>query len=524
MCLPQKLRKINAKIAIALGFSLIVSILTNCSQVENRYPNIVIIYADDMGYGDLNCQNPESKIPTPNLDQLASEGMRFTDAHSSSGICSPSRFALLTGTYHWRRQHGIVGAFGKPFFKDSDITLPQLLKEKSYNTACIGKWHLGWDWEFKNEPSGEVMQWGRMRKFYLAKDIDWSKPVAGGPLDRGFDYYFGDGTINFPPYAWVENNTFLQAPTAEMDVNNIGFDTKEGQWEFRPGPMVEGWNPYEVLPTLTKKTVAWINERDDKKPFFLYFALPSPHAPIIPNDEFDGKSQAGGYGDFMFQTDWVIGEVLKALKKKGLEENTIIIFSADNGPEKYAFERAQRYDHFSMGNFRGLKRDVWEGGHHVPFIIKWPGHVEAGAVSEEVVSQVDIMATVAGIIGMELPENAAPDSYNLLPVIKGEPSQSPLREATVHNTYKNKWGLRQGKWLYINNSTGEETKMPESFKKLRGYTDFETKGLLFDMENDPEQHVNLYEKYPETISKMDELLQKYREEGSSIRQLRSGFK
>ena len=202
-----------------------------------------LFYADDMGYGDLNCQNPGSKIPTPHLDQLASEGMRFTDAHSSSGICSPSRFALLTGTYHWRRQHDIVNSFGKPFFRDEDYTLPQMLQENGYVTACIGKWHLGWDWKFKNEPSGEVMQWGKLRKFYVPEDIDWSEPISGGPLDRGFDYYFGDGTINFPPYAWVENETLIEVPTETMDINNIGYETHEGAWEFRPGPKVGGWNP-----------------------------------------------------------------------------------------------------------------------------------------------------------------------------------------------------------------------------------------------------------------------------------------
>lgn len=478
---------------------------------EEVPPNIVIIYADDMGYGDLNCQNPQSKIPTPYLDQLATEGMRFTDAHSSSGICSPSRFALLTGTYHWRRQHGIVNSFGPPFFKDTDITLPQLLKEKGYATACIGKWHLGWNWIFKNEPSGEVMQWGRMRKFYQAEDVDWSQPVKGGPLDRGFDYYFGDGTINFPPYAWVENESFVELPTIALDINNIGFETKEGQWEFRPGPMVEGWNPYEVLPTLSKKAVQWIQEKEANQPFFLYFALPSPHAPIIPNDEFIGKSQAGGYGDFMFQTDWVAGQVLQALKDNGLDENTIVIFSADNGPERYAFERAETYQHFSMGDFRGLKRDVWEGGHHVPFIVKWPGRIEAGSVSDEVISQVDIMATLATITNTDLPESAAPDSYDLTQVLKGEAYISPLREATVHNTFKDTWGLRKGKWLYLNNSTGQHSKMPDSFKALRGYEDFETDVLLFDMEKDPGQRTNLSLEYPDKIKEMEDLLQKHRQ-------------
>jgi len=477
--------------------------------VDRSKPNIVIFYADDIGYGDVGCYGAKG-VQTPNIDALAEKGIRFTDAHSSSGICSPSRFALLTGTYHWRRQHGIVGAFGKPFFKDSDITLPQVLKTQGYTTACIGKWHLGWDWEFKNAPSGKVMQWGKMRKVYLPNDIDWSKPVAGGPLDRGFDYYFGYGTINFPPYAWVENDQFVEVPTEELDINNIGFDTKEGHWEFRPGPKVKDWNPYKVLPTLTKKTVEWLNNRNEDQPFFLYFALPSPHAPIIPNDEFDGKSQAGGYGDFMVQTDWVAGQVLKALKEKGLEDNTIIIFSADNGTEAYAWNRAETYGHFSMGNFRGLKRDVWEGGHHVPFIIKWPDQIEAGSTSSELISQIDIMATLASIIGIDLPENAAPDSYNFMSVIKGEEYLSPIREATIHNTYASKWGIRKGDWLYINDPSGGHRELPESFKELTGYTDFSTPGLLFNMKDDPEQRINLYEKYPGKIEELDKLLKEYR--------------
>jgi len=498
-----------------LLISLLSLLFTNCSKEKQSQPNIVIIYADDMGYGDLNCQNPDSKIPTPYLDQLASEGMRFTDAHSSSGICSPSRFALLTGSYHWRRQHGIVGPFGKPFFKDSDITLPQLLKNSGYTTACIGKWHLGWDWKFKNPPSGEVMQWGKMREVYLPQDIDWTKAIKGGPLDRGFDYYFGDGTINFPPYTWIENDRVLEVPTEEMDIQHIGFETKEGQWEFRPGPKARDWNPYKVLPGLSNKVRDWIQSQEGQKPFFLYFALPSPHAPIIPNDEFDGTSQAGAYGDFMVQTDWVAGQILEALKEKGLEENTIVIFSADNGPEAYAWKRAETYDHFSMGDFRGLKRDVWEGGHHVPFLFKWPGKVKANSVSNEVISQVDIMATLLSILNIELPKEAAPDSYDFSPVLLGKAYDSPLRTATIHNTYASTWGIRKGDWLYINDSTGGHRKLPDFFQELRNYEDFSTEGLLFNMQVDSEQRINLYETYPDKSRELDSLLQVYRNSTSS---------
>ncbi|MBT5902206.1 MAG: arylsulfatase [Opitutaceae bacterium] len=480
-------------------------------------PNIVIIYADDMGYGDLNIQNPDSKIPTPHLDQLAREGMRFTDAHSSSGICSPSRFALLTGTYHWRRQHGITQSFGPPFFKNSDHTLPQMLQQAGYTTGAIGKWHLGFDWTFKNEPSGRIEQWNRVREYYTPDDVDWSVPVSGGPLDRGFDYYFGDGTINFPPYAWMENDRLTETPTTEMNINDMPYNTLEGNWEFRPGPAVKGWNPYDVLPTLTKKAVAWVHKQEADQPFFLYFPLPSPHAPIIPNDEFIGKSEAGAYGDFVYQSDWVAGQVLQALEDKGFADNTLVIFTADNGPEGYAWQRAERYGHFSMGELRGLKRDVWEGGHHVPFIIKWPGRVPAHTVSDEVISQVDIMATLAAVTGVELPANSAPDSYDFLPIAQGDYRSTPLREATVHNTYENIWGLRQGKWLYLDSPTGGHRKMPEPFMKLRGYEEFSSDVLLFDMEADPGQRNNLSEKHPDRITAMAALLQQYRDQGYSAK-------
>jgi arylsulfatase A-like enzyme len=391
-------------------------------------------------------------------------------------------------------------------FREEDITLPQVLKSAGYATACIGKWHLGWDFNFTNEPSGERTYYNRTRKVYLPEDIDWTLPVGGGPLDRGFDYYFGDGTINFPPYCWIKNDRVLEAPTEMMEFDEVGYEIKEGNWEFRVGPKVKDWNPYEVLPTLSEKSVEYIKSRQKDQPFFLYFALPSPHAPIIPNDEFDGKSEAGAYGDFVFQSDWVAGQVLEALKEMGFEDNTIVIFSADNGPERYAFERARNFNHFSMGDLRGLKRDVWEGGHHVPFLVKWPGKIREGSTSDELISQIDIMATLASAVGLTLPEDAAPDSYDFLPVLTGDNYESPLREATVHNTNKNIWGLRKGDWLYINKPSGGISKMPDFFKELRSYTDFETEGLLFNMKEDPEQRINLFEQYPDKVDELKNAL------------------
>lgn len=497
---------------------IIVVLVVNTSLGHNKdTPNIVIIYADDMGYGDLNCQNPNSKIPTPNLDKLATEGMRFTDAHSSSGICSPSRYALLTGKYHWRKGHGIVGSFGKPYFNNDDVTLPQILKTKGYSTACIGKWHLGWNWNYKNKASGTYIEKGKEKKCYLPGDIDWGKPISGGPLDRGFDYYFGDGTINFPPYTWIENDKVLKAPNDMMWKDSIDYVIKEGACEFRTGPKVKGWDPYEVLPTITQRTIDWISEQDKNNPFFLYLALPSPHAPIIPNDEFDGKSEAGAYGDFMFQTDWVAGQVIKALKDHGFDENTIVIFSSDNGPENYAFERARKYGHYSMGEFRGLKRDVWEGGHHVPLIVKWADNIKAGSISNEVISQVDLMATLANLAGADLPENSAPDSYDFTNVLLSKEYESPLREATIHNTKANKWAIRKGDWLYIDNKSGEHTKMPAYFKELRHCSDFDTPSLLFNMKEDPEQLNNRYNNYPDKVDELSKTLHEYRNSKRTVK-------
>ena len=501
-----------------IGLSCLLLISAACShEKEQGRPNIVILYADDMGYGDLNIQNPDSRIPTPYLDQLARDGMRFTDAHSSSGVCSPSRYALLTGTYHWRRQHSIVNSFGKPFFTDADITLPQILRDNGYTTAAIGKWHLGWDWELINEPSLEVELFGRMHSVVQPEDIDWSQPIKGGPVDRGFDYYFGDGTINFPPYAWVENDRILEAPTEVMLPDNIGFETAEEAWEFRPGPRVKGWNPYEVLPTMTEKALEWIDNQSKDKPFFLYFSFTSPHTPIIPNEEFIGKSEAGGYGDFVYQTDWVVGQILNALKEKGFEDNTIVIFSSDNGPERFAYQRAVTYDHFSMGDLRGVKVDIWEGGHRVPMIMKWPERIKPGTVSDKLVSQIDYMATLAAATGISLPEGSAPDSYNFLPTMLGEEYTFPEREILIHNTYANRWAVRQGDWLYMDSNSGEHRVMPQFFKDLRGYTDFETDGLLFNLKDDPGQRVNLFEQYPERVRAMHQLIQEYKDTGYLIR-------
>ena len=301
-------------------------------------PNVLVLYADDLGFGDLGCYNSKSKIPTPNLDRLAKQGIRFTDGHSSSGICTPSRYALLTGRHHWRDFHGIVQAMGGSVFKPERITLPEMLKSKGYSTAAIGKWHLGWDWDSLKKSGAKPTGQGR-RKVWGPDAFDWSKSIPDGPLAHGFDHYFGDTVINFPPYCWIKDDKVQRAPDTVMDSKKWK-PIKEGNWECRPGPMISDWDPYQNIPTTTLEGIEFIHEAaKDDKPFFLYFAFPAPHAPIIPNDNFDGKSKAGPYGDLVVETDDACGRLLKALEETGQADNTIVIFTADNGPENYAYAR-----------------------------------------------------------------------------------------------------------------------------------------------------------------------------------------
>jgi arylsulfatase A len=479
----------------------------SCIAGGANQPNIVILYADDMGYGDLGVQNPESKIPTPNLDTLASAGMRFTDAHSSSGICTPSRYALLEGRYHWRKFHGIVNSFEQPVLDDEKQTLPEMLKAKGYQTACIGKWHLGWDWKSVRKPGVAAGSAGKKAAF-SSDDFDWSKPIPGGPLSHGFDYYFGDDVPNFPPYAWFENDRVITPPTIKLTTTA---PTAEGSWEARPGPSVKDWDFWAVMPTLTKKAEEWIGRQKKDAPFFLYFPFTSPHAPIVPTKEFVGKSKANGYGDFMVQTDDTVGRVLAALDKHGFAENTLVIFSSDNGPERYAYDRIRNSEHRSMGPLRGLKRDIWEGGHRVPFVVRWPGVVPGGKVNDSLISQIDIHATLAAIVGADIPAGSAEDSYNQLALIKGEGPSA--RNTVVHNTNPNGYAMRHGDWVLIDSKSGAVSKVPAWFDEANGYTENSQPGELYNLREDLAQKKNHYAEMPEKVAELKALLAKVREKG-----------
>ncbi|HEX4142832.1 MAG TPA: sulfatase-like hydrolase/transferase [Pirellulales bacterium] len=470
-------------------------------------PNIVIVYADDMGYGDLGIQNPDSKIPTPHLDRLAREGMRLTDAHSSAAICSPSRYALLTGSYHWRRLQDIVQPFGPSVFKSADLTLPEMLKAEGYRTACIGKWHLGWDWDAIKNPGAAPPD---PKLGYAADAFDWSKPIAGGPTAQGFDYYFGNDVPNFPPYTWFENDHIV-GPAPTMPVSPTG-GPAEGGWDTWAGPMPQGWDFYAVVPKLTQQTVDWIGQQRGKEgPFFLYVPLNSPHTPIVPIAEFRGRSQAGGYGDWVAQTDDNVGRILKALDDNGFAQNTLVVFSSDNGPEASAYNRVRKFDHRSAGPLRGVKRDLWEGGHRVPMIVRWPGHVKPETVSDELVSQVDLMATLAAVVGHALPAGSAPDSYNQLPVWE-EGAASP-RHAIVHNGVNGSYAVRHDQWLLVAAKTGAVSRVPDWLEKEQGDAENEYPGELYDLSQDLGERRNLYGEHPDKVGELKALLGEIRAKG-----------
>lgn len=494
----------------SLSALVIGSAVTSISPAATP-PNIIIFYADDMGYGDLAANNPASKIPTPNLDKLAAEGARFTDGHSSSGICTPSRYAMLTGRHHWRDFHDIAGAFDGTVFKKGQLTLPAMLREKGYTTACIGKWHLGFDWDGIRKP-------GTPKNSIEHTDFDWTKPFAGGPLDHGFDTYFGDNVINFPPYAWIENDKLVEPP--DTTLKTPPGKPKEGGWECRPGPARSDWDFYKVLPTLTRKSVEYVRSRKGKEqPFFLYVPFPSPHAPIIPNNEFDKKSKAGPYGDYVVQTDDACGQILRALREAGLANNTIVIFSADNGPEHFAYARDQKYDHWSSTPFRGLKRDIYEGGHHVPFLIKWPEVIKPGTVSSALISQVDLMATFADAAGYDLPHTSAEDSYDFLPFLRGKVSEAP-RTTIVHNTKKDHYAIRHGDWLLVDAKNGYGQSSPQPWmKKHNQPADDDQPVELYNLKGDPGQRNNLAVQHPDTVIELQALLKKIRQQGHSAPRL-----
>ncbi len=455
---------------------------------EASPPNIVFIFADDMGYGDPGCYNAQSKIPTPNIDKIAAGGVRLTDAHAPGAWCVPSRYGLMTGRYPARTR---LNWQERALIDPDRLTLAAMLKQHGYYTAMIGKWHLGFD---------GVADW---------QNISCDKPLRGGPVDRGFDAFFGMyASLDIPPYFYIENDRCLAAPTETIDDHQSKDATTTISGAFwRKGKIAPGFQHAEVLPTFTNKALAFLQEHQQKRtdqPFFLYLALTAPHTPWLPTEPFEGKSQAGDYGDFTVQVDHTVGEITQTLEKLGLTDNTLLIFTSDNGPVWFE-EDVEKYDHRSTDVLRGMKVDLWEGGHRIPFVAQWPGKIPEGTVRSDLFCFTDIMATFAAIVGDTLPAGAGEDSYNQLAVWQNQTLTQPIREALLIEERV----FRLGNWKYIEGSgagvlTKKYSPTPVAEKDVPGE--------LYNLQEDLSEQHNLYEEFPEQVKVMQQRLQQYTKE------------
>lgn len=464
---------------------------------RSRTPNIVLILADDMGIDSVQDLNDKCGIPTPHLNSLLTQGMHFTDAHSGSAVCSPTRYGVLTGRYSWRSRlkRGIVRKWEPPLIEKDRLTLPGMLKSHGYDTACIGKWHLGWHWPKKGGGFTQNM-----------KEIDFTGRIEGGPAGCGFDYYFGDGVPNWQPFVWIENGRMLGVPNKHL--------TFASHYHSGSGIGVEGWELEAVLPTITEKSVEYINQHaGTEKPFFLYFAMTSPHTPIAPSKAFQGKSGISRYADFLMETDGCVGQIMKALEDKGIADNTLLIFTTDNGTSpKCNFKELRQKNTDLQNHWRGMKADAFEGGHRVPFIARWPGHIKPGSKSDQTISLVDIMATCANAIGVKLPDTAAEDSVSLMPALKGTDTESPLHEAVICHSISGVFVVRDGKWkLQYSAGSGGWSSPKDHVAAKKGLP----KWQLYDLAADPKETNNLIATHPEVVKELTATLRRYIETGRS---------
>lgn len=484
------------KQAVAAGMAAAVPKFSFAADGKDK-PNIVLILADDMGIDSVAALNEKCGIPTPHLDRLLTQGMHFTDAHSGSAVCSPTRYGVLTGRYSWRSRlkRGIVGQWERPLIEDDRLTLPGMLKQQGYSTACIGKWHLGWHWP---KTGG-----GFTNKL---ADIDFSKPTGGGPCTAGFDQYFGDDVPNWPPFVWIENDTTQGIPDTQL--------TFASHYYSNNGIGVKGWTLEDVLPKITDRCVEYINTHAPKKdPFFLYFPMTSPHTPIAPSKQFLGKSGISPYADLLMQTDWCVGQVLKALDDTGAADNTLVIFTTDNGTSpKCDFDQLREHNTDLQNHWRGMKADAYEGGHRVPFIVRWPGKIKPGTKSDQTISLVDIMATCAEAVGVTLPDTAAEDSVSLLPTLRGDTVTRPLHEAVICHSITGVFVVRQGSWKlqYSAGSAGWSLPSDNEAEKL-GLP----KWQLYNLAVDPKETENRINHHPEVVEALTGILRRYIEQGRS---------
>lgn len=476
------------------GLSVLCS---GCAQQvqEPKKPNIVFIFADDMGYGDVSALNENSKLKTTNIDRIANEGVIFTDAHSSSSVSTPSRYSLLTGRYNWRSdlKDGVLYGYDKALIPHSRRTIANVLGECGYQTAAIGKWHLGWDWN--NIEAGP-------------ENVDFSQPITNGPTTRGFDYYYGiSASLDMAPYVYVENDKVTALPDRETVNTGMGF--------WRKGPTGADFDHEQTLPHLIDKAVGYIHDKSkEDKPFYLYLPLPAPHTPILPIKEYQGKSGLNPYGDFVLMVDDMVGKVMKALKDAGVEENTIIVFSTDNGCSPQAkFDELQEKGHYPSYIYRGHKADLFDGGHRIPCVVRWPARIKPHVV-DQTICLTDFFATFAAVADYRLKDTEGEDSYNILPLLLNEKESNVIREATVHHSINGEFTIRKGDWkLLLSPSSGGW-----SFPKP-GTDDEVIKTLplvqLYNMKEDPAETNNVYAEHPEIVKELKDLMVKYVKDGRS---------
>jgi arylsulfatase A-like enzyme len=477
-------------------------------------PNLVFIMADDMGYGDLGCYGAK-KIPTPNMDHIADEGILFSDTHSPSSVCTPSRYSVLTGRYCWRgnRKRGVNNGFSLPLIDPSRLTVASLLKKHGYATAAVGKWHLGLEWQLKDEyvreDQGKI---DYLRPHVLETNswedpgcVDFSKPIIGGPMRLGFDYFYGiAGSLDMPPYCFIENESTVGIPIVEKEPYN------PQQWK---GFMTPGWRDEEVDIRFTEKAIEFIERcgtDHTPQPFFLYLTPSAPHRPCVPPNFLKGSSQAGSRGDMVVLVDWVVGEVVKTLERLGLSENTLIIVTSDNGAQPADVD-GETYGHKSCGELRGFKGDIWDGGHRVPFLARWPGRINSGSRSDELICLSDLLATCAEIVGAELPFDSGEDSASILPILLGETLNEPVHEAVVHHSVFGMFAIRQAQWKLIFGTGSGSSREPHANDPAPDVLIPQ----LYDMVDDLGETHNLWSKRSQVVKCLSSLMNRYRQAGRS---------
>jgi arylsulfatase A-like enzyme len=495
-----------------------IFVLVACSEKpkpaqQSVKPNIIYILADDLGYGDVSVYNPGEKITTPNIDKLAESGMRFTDAHSPSSVCTPTRYSILTGQYPWRSRlpKGVLSGYGRALIEERQQTVASMLKEQGYSTAVIGKWHLGLDWVVKEGresaleiPADNPNEVGILTTLN-SNDIDFTLPPTDGPLKHGFDYsYILPASLDMEPYCYLKNDTLVELPTGYTEGNDLNTGYTGAFW--RAGLMAPGFDFEQVLPTFTSQAENYIrNQKNTEKPFFLYFAMPAPHTPWMPAEEFSGASQAGDYGDFVTMADAMVGRVLAALKESGKEENTIVIFTSDNGPYwRPAF--VEKFNHRAAYIYSGMKADAWEGGHRIPFMVRWPGHVQPGSVSNATTTLANLLATTADITGVDSEQVQGEDSYSILPVLLGNAQSVTGQDAVVHHSSNGLFAIRFGDWKLIEGLGSGGFSEPVFIEPKPG----EALGQLYNLKDDPSETTDLYMEKPEIVKMLTHKLDSIR--------------